>query len=130
MSEDLGIVNAFLRQHVADIDAGIARSLQDYQYLFPGHEALIPIEYDRLQAARTQRRSGPTPEPAVQLSSGRLGPYRILKTLGSGGQGVGHLAEDERLHRTGALKVLIDIGPAAVEGLQRFRPGAEVASRL
>ena len=61
---------------------------------------------------------------------GLFGPYKVLKELGRGGQGIVYLAEDQRLARKVALKVLTDLGPGADYHLKRFRREAEVASRL
>ena len=59
-----------------------------------------------------------------------VGPYRPLKELGRGGQAVVYLAEDMRLHRPVALKILKGLGPLSETVVRRFRREAEVASRL
>src|SRR5262249_41373212 len=64
--------------------------------------------------------------PPVQ----QLGPYRLVRELGRGGQGQVWLAEDLRLKRKVALKVMTHLGPGSEPMLARFRREAEVASRL
>jgi len=59
-----------------------------------------------------------------------VGPYQPLKELGRGGQAVVYLAEDLRLNRPMALKVLKGLGPLSETTMRRFRREAEVASRL
>ncbi len=49
-----------------------------------------------------------------------LGHYRIIEQLGAGGMGEVYLAEDNRLHRKVAFKVLPDNFAADKEGLRRF----------
>ncbi|MFN0241440.1 MAG: protein kinase domain-containing protein [Planctomycetota bacterium] len=60
----------------------------------------------------------------------RIGPYRTVRELGRGGQAIVWLAEDSRIGRQVALKVLPYLGPGAEEALRRFRREAEVAARL
>ncbi|MDP6983409.1 MAG: protein kinase [Candidatus Latescibacteria bacterium] len=69
-------------------------------------------------------------EVADDKGIGRLGSYRLLRELGRGGQGRVFLAEDERLSRQVALKVLPPSFLTTDDSLARFRREAEVASRL
>lgn len=66
--------------------------------------------------------------PAADHES--LGPYQLIQELGRGGQGVVWLAEDPRLGRKVALKVLNGLGPGAEEHLARFQREAALASKL
>lgn len=68
------------------------------------------------------------PQQADEL--GRLGPYRILKKLGSGGMGVVFLAEDIILRRSVALKVIKPSPVSFDEAKQRFLREARAAAAL
>ncbi len=59
-----------------------------------------------------------------------LGHFEILSHLGSGGMGDVYLAEDNRLHRKVALKLLPGQVTADTERLRRFEREAQVASAL
>jgi tetratricopeptide (TPR) repeat protein len=59
-----------------------------------------------------------------------VGAYRLLHEIGRGGQAVVWLAEDTRIGRRVALKLLPELGPGSEAVLRRFRREAEVTSRL
>ncbi|MBX7105965.1 MAG: protein kinase [Gemmataceae bacterium] len=61
---------------------------------------------------------------------GRLGPYRVVSVIGRGGMGVVFRADDTRLPRTVALKVLLDQRCLAPEYRRRMAGEAAVLARL
>jgi serine/threonine protein kinase/Tfp pilus assembly protein PilF len=60
----------------------------------------------------------------------KLGRYEILSQIGAGGMGEVYLAEDIRLHRKVALKILPENIAADKERLLRFEREAQAASAL
>ncbi len=70
--------------------------------------------------------------PAYVLSKGSLvaGKYRIIEEIGRGGMGVVYKAEDTKLARKVAIKVLPEIFTADPERLARFEREARVLASL
>ncbi len=61
---------------------------------------------------------------------GRLGPYRVLKVLGSGGMGVVFLAQDVHLQRHVALKALLPTLASGPKARERFLREARAMAAL
>src|SRR5262245_19497178 len=61
---------------------------------------------------------------------GTLGPYKILAPLGAGGMGAVYLAEDPRLGRRVAIKMLPDEFASDSDRLRRFEQEARATSAL
>ena len=119
---------AFLERFWADQDAGREVDLVSYLELFPDHDETIAVEF--LNALAELRGEGDGDE-TVETNEEQLGPYRLVRELGRGGQGIVWLAEDTRLNnRKVALKVLTGLGPGAEGHLARFKREAALASKL
>ena len=98
----------FLCLYDEDEAAGRVRSLGEYLRRFPRHEVAIAEEFLRLRGGPDEQEpaaSGAGPEGA-EVEPERVGPYRLLEELGKGGQGSVWVAEDTRIRRTVALKLL------------------------
>lgn len=61
---------------------------------------------------------------------GRMGVYRILKTLGQGGMGAVFLAEDPHLKRHVAMKVMLPALAASASARERFLREARAAAAI
>ena len=79
------VVRGFRKLYSADRDAGRVRPLDEYQKLFAGHETAIAGEFRKLEdEAPRPAPPQPAPPPTEQKE---IGPYKLLRELGRGGQG-------------------------------------------
>ncbi|MGB3965568.1 MAG: serine/threonine-protein kinase, partial [Planctomycetota bacterium] len=114
------LATEFLKRLRHDEERHARRPLADYLKDYPGHEDLIAREYVLA--------SDDGPRPGDDAADQCIGPFRLLRELGHGGQGAVHLAEDTRLGRQVALKVLRAGGDHASR--LRFVREAHAAARL
>jgi serine/threonine protein kinase len=71
------------------------------------------------------RTAADEPVPTVPI-----GPYRVVRVLGVGGMGVVYLAEDSRLGRQVALKMVAPAVTAEADRIERLRREARLAASL
>jgi eukaryotic-like serine/threonine-protein kinase len=107
--------------------AGHASLRREVESLIKHHERTGSF----IDAPAYEAASGLFPDAQAELEAGEtLGPYKILRTLGAGGMGSVYLAEDQRLGRPVALKLLPSHLTGDAERLRRFEQEARATSSL
>ncbi|MEZ6014934.1 MAG: bifunctional serine/threonine-protein kinase/formylglycine-generating enzyme family protein [Planctomycetota bacterium] len=118
----------FLALLLEDREVGRERTLAEYQALFPAHAALIAAEWERVQHRRDAVAAA-TLEGEVTDGPGQVAGFTLVRELGRGGQARVWLAEDRRLGRPVALK-LVPRSPFTDDLAPRLKREARAASRL
>ena len=87
------------------------------------------MEIESRPSRKSIRNSPKTGDMPIAKST-RLGPYEVLSPLGSGGMGEVYLAQDRKLDRKVALKILPPEVAANQERMRRFVQEAKAAAAL
>ena len=129
------IAARFRAKYIQDRAGNGVRDLAAYLAdLPPEHQDLIAAEYVAMRgialapepASLDSSRSSRLSEPGDDV----IGPYKIVRELGRGGQATVYLAEDLRLRRQVALKVLDSGFTSNRTAFERFRREAAITSKL
>ncbi len=124
-------VARFVERWVADRLDGRTCDLGEYLALFPGMEAEVArcfADLDALGPPSTATEAERV--AAVEDSASGVGPFRFVRELGRGGQAIVYLADDLRLGRQAAVKVLEGVGPRFDVSMRRLRREAEIVGKL
>src|SRR4051812_7163471 len=117
----------FVDAYLAELECGRVQPLTYWLARFPNSPAAIAREWLALTSPPEVARAGCAPSSTSKDGELRLGPYRVLRELGRGGQGTVFLAEDSRIARRVALKVLTTgFDTVSDEKRQRFQREADV----
>jgi formylglycine-generating enzyme required for sulfatase activity len=128
-------LEALFAAYWKDLDAGAARPAEEYLARYGGADVGVAREFLAFLGGAADAPGRATLGERSRDHRGAgggecIGPYRIVKEIGRGGQGAVYLAVDVRVKREVALKVLTartDLSPVALE---RFRREAAIASML
>lgn len=115
----------------AYVEAALAGGAPDPDEFLAGRGEGDAVLRDRLRALRdAAAREADAPDGASGLPFERLGPYRVLRRLRSGGMSRVYLGMEERLARLVALKVLHPALAGEETLAARFAREADVVARL
>jgi serine/threonine protein kinase/tetratricopeptide (TPR) repeat protein len=88
---------------------------------------LLGAPSDSTPARTSAPAAGPDPGP-LPTTPKRIGPYRVLRKLGQGGMGIVYAAQDERLDRPLAIKMILGLADDETARKRFWREAKAAAS--